>query len=375
MFKLRRILALALVAALALALVACGNKTNNDTAPQGGAEAAPEEVIELRWSIAWPVSNHVNQNLAPWFVEEISKRTNGRVKITIFNGGELLDVPGTYEGIVNGIADMGTSRFGSTPGRFPIMSAFEMPGFNFNNTYVANYTFRDLVAKYNPPDIQDTHLLWIDSPSPAYLYTKMPVSRLEDIQGRQIRGDGMVGEALLALGATPVSISINDAYIALQNNVAEGILDAFGGLQLSKLGEVTDYMILVRGINPGACFFNTMNLDKWNSLPPDIQEIFTQLSIEAMEYSTKMFWDYEEVGVQFGYDEGMKAMLLNPGEDARWLEAIKVVEENWINAGDDSFDRAAMMADFKASIAKYNAEYPDRWPSVLEELYPDISVG
>ena len=384
MSTLKKSFAAVLVLVMVFALTACGGG-GNTTAPAASeqpqtssappAQPSPAEVIELRWSIAWPVGNMVNQQLGPWFAEEINKRTDGRVRITIFNGGELLDVPGTYEGVVNGIADMGTSRIGSTPGRFPIMLAFEMPGFQFNNTYAANYTYREIYDKYTPPDMQDTKVLWIDSGSPAVLYTKMPIHKLEDIQGRQIRADGLVAEAMLALGATPVSFSINDAYIALQNNVADGILDSFRGLTENKLGEVTDYIILIRGVSPGPAFFNVMNLDKWNSLPPDIQQIFIEVSKEAVDVSTKMFWDFEDRGVQFGYDEGMQVSLLDAGEDARWIGAINDVSQNWIDAGDGSFDRAGMMADFDAAIAKYNAQFPDKWPAMLFELFPEAKVG
>lgn len=342
-------------------------------ADSGSNAAAPTDdgkVYEFRWAIAWPASNTVNANLVPWVASELDKRTNGRVKITIYHGGELLDQVGMYEGVVNNIADIGSSRFASTPGRFPIMSAYEMPGLVFNNAYAANYAYNEMYQKYMSADVADTHLLWIDSTSPGYLYTKAPVNTLADLKNKQIRGDGLVGEAIAALGAAPVSIPINEVYLALENGVIDGIFDRFGGLYNNKVGEVTKYMVIARGIYPGAVFFNTMNKQVWDSLPADIQQAFTEVSAEAYEYSAKLFWDFENDGIQFGYDNKMELIVLSDEEQAAWLEAVKPVEQKWIDANTTAdFDAAAFMQDFKAVAQKYNAQFSEKWPPRLAELY------
>ena len=140
-------------------------------------------------------------------------------------------------------------------------------------------------------------MLWIDSTSPGYLFSKKPINTLADLKSKQIRGDGLVGEAIKALGAQPVSIPINDVYLALQNGVIDGIFDRFGGLYNNKVGEVTKYMIIARGIYPGAVFFNAMNTKVWDSLPADIQKAFTDVSKEAVDLSSKLFWEFEQTGV------------------------------------------------------------------------------
>jgi TRAP-type C4-dicarboxylate transport system substrate-binding protein len=98
----------------------------------------PAKPIELRWSIAWPPTDVFSSRVIPWAKNEIEKRTNGRVKITLFYSGQILGMVEVYQGVVKRIADIGTSRMAFTPGRFPVGRGYEMPGIIFNNAQVTN---------------------------------------------------------------------------------------------------------------------------------------------------------------------------------------------------------------------------------------------
>lgn len=368
---MKRLFLVTLSLLLAFSLIGCGGGTES-----GGdavsEEEQPQEVYDLTWSIAWPAEDIVNNQLAPWFVEQMKERTDGRVNITVYAGGELLTVPNTYEGVVTRIADMGTSRYASTPGRFPNMIGFEMPGMDYNNVYAANHVFNDLFQKYQPADAQDTHLLWIDSTGPGYLYTKKPVQKMADFKGMQIRGDGLVAEALTTLGATPVSIPITDVYLSLERNVINGTLDRFGGLQNYKHAEVTDYIIANRNIYTSSVFFNTMNLDVWNSLPEDIQQVFTEVSQEAIDKSAEIYWNFENDGLVTGKDQGMEVIYIDDAETQAWIDAMAPVKEKWIASVGSSFPAEEFIADMNALAEKYNAQYTERWPENLSKLFGPV---
>src|SRR4030067_1415654 len=82
------------------------------------------DVIKLKAANYLPTT-HPMSNLTGWFCEEIKKRTNGRVEITYYDGGTLLNPVKMYDGIVTGIADIGVSHIDYTRGRFPVMEVFE----------------------------------------------------------------------------------------------------------------------------------------------------------------------------------------------------------------------------------------------------------
>jgi TRAP-type C4-dicarboxylate transport system substrate-binding protein len=95
---------LMLVALLALPLV-------------GACSDTDAEVITLTYSNFFP-STHLNSILAEEWIEEIESRTDGRVKIDYFPGGTLTSSTLIYDGVVEGMSDIGMSCLAYTPGVF-----------------------------------------------------------------------------------------------------------------------------------------------------------------------------------------------------------------------------------------------------------------
>jgi TRAP-type C4-dicarboxylate transport system substrate-binding protein len=324
------------------------------------APAPGAEPIKLSWSIAWPSTNVVNKYLAPWYKDEIEKRTNGRVKITIYHAGQLLKPAETYEGVVRGVAHMGTSRIAYGKGRFRVGCAYEMPGISYNNAYVSNLVSWELYKKFEPKEFASTHMLWIDSTGPGMLYTKMPVTRLEDIQGKSLRGDALVLDALKALGANADSMPMGDVYLALEKGLLQGTLARFGALVEWKLAEVTKYIVIAPFIYTSAVFFNTMNLDTWNSLPRDIRKVFDEIGDEAVIKSAKIFEENEAAGLAFGVEKhGMQIIRLSTTEEERWKQLIKPVQDKWVADMEAIGIPGRKMLDEQIRLVeKYNKEYP-----------------
>ncbi|MBP1740056.1 MAG: TRAP-type C4-dicarboxylate transport system, periplasmic component, partial [Deltaproteobacteria bacterium] len=71
-------------------------------------EAASQETIKLNFSTMFP-KGHLHSVLNQMYCDEIEKRTNGKVKITLFPGGTLTSAVKMYEGVVKGLSDLGMS--------------------------------------------------------------------------------------------------------------------------------------------------------------------------------------------------------------------------------------------------------------------------
>jgi len=319
----------------------------------------PAKPIELRWSIAWPPTDVFSVKVIPWATQEIEKRTNGRVKFTLFYSGQILGMVEVYQGVVKRIADIGTSRMAFTPGRFPVGRGYEMPGIIFNNAQVTNSVAWELYKKYKPAEFNDTHMLFIDSTGPGMLYTKTRVTKLEDIKNMEIRSDGLVLEAIKALGAVPVSMPMSEIYLALDKGIVKGTLDRLGGLKDWRHAEVTKYILMAPFIYTSAVFFNTMNLEAWNSLPPDIQKVFTEVGEEMPAVSGRFAEEHEMVGLKYGLEKRMEVNYLTPQETARWMNLIKPVQDKWAGEMEaKGFPAKKMLEDQYKFAEQYNKKYP-----------------
>ena len=315
----------------------------------------------------------VNTYLVPWFIEEIYNRTDGRVVITPYAGGELLNIGTCYQGIVDGVADIGTGLFATTAARFPYTIGFDMPGFSYNNHYVSNSVMNNLYNDFKDEltDIQDVHMLWIDTCGPEYLYTNKKVETIEDLKGLTIRGDGLVAESMKSLGINPISVPVVDAYLALERNVIDGTNDRWGGNKNYAHGEVVDYIVYERVIVSTVTFYNVMNLDTWNSLPEDIQQVFNDIQEEAYLKSAEIYWNFEEEGLALAKEQGLEVLYIEPEEQQRWVDKIyEGVCVPWAEkVSAEGFPAEEFLAKMGEYTKQFNEQFPDRVPENFVELY------
>jgi len=162
------------------------------------------KAIELSYSIFFPPT-HIQCKTAEAWAREIEKRANGQVKITIYAGGTLTNAQQCYEGVVNGISDLGMSCFAYTLGRFPLLEGLDLP-LGYPNGTVATRIATELVEKYKPAEVANTHVLYIHAHGPGLLASKKPVKTLDDLKGLKIRATGLSQKVVEALGGTPVAM-------------------------------------------------------------------------------------------------------------------------------------------------------------------------
>ncbi len=238
MKKSRASVLMCVLLALAVTALGCGGKESAPPAqtppPASGDKPAPTAptapaapaaqgpVIEFSYSIFFPPT-HVQCEAAVAWAKEVEKRSGGRVKINTFPGGSLTQAPQVYDGVVNGISELGMSCFAYTRGRFPLLEGLDLP-LGYPNGKVATQVANAMVQKYAPQEIADTHVLYVHAHGPGILASKKPVRTLEDVAGLKIRATGLSAKIVENLKGTPVGMSQPETYEALQKGVVEATL-------------------------------------------------------------------------------------------------------------------------------------------------------
>ena len=247
----------------------------------GCAKDSEEKIIRLNYSIFFPPT-HIHTKLAQDWADEIAKRSSGRVQIRLFSGGILTKADQCYSGVVDGISDIGMSSFAYTRGRFPLLEGLDLPlGYydGISATRVAN----EMLAKYQPKELKSTHILFLHAHGPGVLASRKPVRSLKDAEGLSCRGTGFSAKIVDLLGGNSIGMPQNDTYEALQKGVVEATLCPIETLKGWKQGEVINYVTKTPAIGYTTAMFVTMNLERWNSLPPEIKTIFEEVSEEWID--------------------------------------------------------------------------------------------
>jgi TRAP-type C4-dicarboxylate transport system substrate-binding protein len=331
MWKKYRLYAIPLVIGLVIAAMlvgGCSSQTTSTTTsapPATTTTTSAAETYKLTFALFQPEVAAVSKANTE-YAKAIQDRTNGRVEITVYQGGSLLGAPAMYQGIIDDIADMGNG-----------ISSYDIevpsPG---ESGWSASGAAYDFINKYQPKEWNEVKVLTAVMSAGGLTVIGMAkdqVKTLEDMKGKSFRVNSP--EFVTALGATIKDLPMADVYDSLSKGVIDGVDTSLEPMKSWKLADVTKYVTLyMYPQQPNVMWYNAMNLGKWNSLPPDLQKIIMDTSAE---YSRKigLVWDDQLVaGLEYTISVGDTIYVLPPDEEAKFTAALAPVTQ-------EQFDKAA----------------------------------
>lgn len=322
-----------------------------ETSAQTAEPKAAEKPIELNYSIFFPAT-HLQAQTAQAWADEIEKRTEGRVKITMFAGGTLTPAPECYEGVVNGISDIGMSVFAYTRGKFPLLEGLDLP-VGYPDGLTATRAANAMVDKYNPDELGDVKVLYLHAHGPGILASKKEVASVSDISSMKIRATGLSAKIVEALGAVPIAMSQGETYEALQKGVVEATFCPVETLKGWKQGEVIDYVVDTRAIGYTTSMFVVMNKAKWNSLPEDIKTIFDEVSADWIDKQGKAWDKADEEGQAYVEELDKTFIELSAEQEDALVQAVQPILSDYVEtAGEKGLPAEDFLADLQEFIGK-----------------------
>ncbi len=297
-----------------------------------GAGPGAAQEIKLKLSHFVPPShNHHVSVLAPW-VDEVKRRTNGRVEITIFPGATLCKPPQQYECARDGITDIAFGVTGWTPGRFPRSSVVELP-FMMRTAATGSQMLADLWDKYLKVEYDDVHVLYMNVHPAGHIHThSKPIRTLDDFRGMKIRTPtATIGDLLEMLGAAKVGMPVTQIYESMSNKVIDGFVVPYEVFPPLKFQEVSRYHTEI-GMYTTA-FATMMNKRKFESLPADVRRVLVETTSRDSGYwkSVGERWDRAEApGRKVIVDRKGEIYVLPKDQRARWREAVRSLDDKWV---------------------------------------------
>jgi TRAP-type C4-dicarboxylate transport system substrate-binding protein len=316
-------------------VLSCSSKTSTTTTvqPATTSKAAstttavvpsvPAKTYKFTYNNFFPPT-HNNSILAEMWMSEIQKKTNGAVTFNYLPGASLTASNKVYDSVVTGIADIGFSVVAYTPGLFPATELIDLPQ-GYPSGYVATMVSNDYFNKFKPVEFDKVHMFYFYATGPQVLFTtKQPVNKLEDMKGLVIRSTGVGSSIASALGASGYAAAQNEAYELMSKGTISGSIAPREVLLGWKQAEVVNYVTECLDIGSVSNMYVVMNQDKWNSLPGDIQKVFTDASQTWIEYHAKVASAYDQGGMEyFKKQPNRTEILLSAEESARWVAAVQ----------------------------------------------------
>lgn len=319
------------------------------TAPLAANAADP---IVLKFGFPPPPNTWINTvGITPWG-DEVSRRTNGEVKVQVFGGGSVVNFRNVYDRVLNSVVDMGYGALAEVCEPCVRVGVSALP-FEADNSTTASVALWKLVADGTAAeDFARVKPLAVFGLPSGTLHTKTPVTELEDVKGMKIIASGRY-QAMYAdaLGAVPVTITNAEAYQALDRNLAQGIFLSVIGLYVFKADEVVkNHLEVPFGVSAGGFF---MNKESFAKLPETAKKAFDETTGAPLSARMGKAADAQNAEAREKVVAGGgKFVKLEAAEQARWKEKLDPVVQEWLKTTPDG---AKVLNAFRTELAKARA--------------------
>ena len=355
-----------LLSALVALMLACGGGGETpaaSTTETGGGATAPEPTAMAAEPTAAMASETrletqgetfefqmtcINRTVAPcelltnFFIPEIAERTNGQVQMTVSSYPELgIAGPDTLRLVGDNTLELSIIYSGYVGGDLPLLDIGNLWGLSPSeeaHLALADAIDDDLIAV-----IQETTggqpILRQYYPN-QFIFSRDPLRTVADFEGKKIRQHSTIlGDLLAGLGAEGQFVAFADVYTALERGVMDAGVTAGEAGHSQRWYEVTDYLTgpIVGSV---AVAYLVMSGDRWDSLPPDIQQIMLEVGKEYDALARKtLIEDWNPFSINANVEVGMTHEPFSDEVQNRMREvALNTILPNWVErtGGPDS---------------------------------------
>jgi TRAP-type C4-dicarboxylate transport system substrate-binding protein len=259
-----------------------------------------------------------------------------------------------FDTVTSGAADIGWAIQASVPAKFVKSSIIELP-FGYDSGEVGAVAFWRLYAKGTiASDYEGVKPFGFTAwPAAAIQTRSKKVTKLEDLKGLKLRVAGKLqADTVLALGATPLGIPVDEIYNSIEKGVIDGAWASLTATRSFRLQEVARYF-LAAPLN-GAGGMLIMSQANWAKLPQPAKSAFEKHSGESVSRALGRSNDGEVVRLADmleGLAKQGKAQpvyTLSDQERARWAKAVEPVVDAWVKRTPDG---KTVLDGFRAEVA------------------------
>ncbi|MDF2474324.1 MAG: Solute-binding protein Bpro [Anaerocolumna sp.] len=342
---MKKIMSIVLTITLVMGLfVGCGKKTDvastTDTtaATQGNSaettaieqkDASSEETIVLRLADTQNETYPATMG-ALKFASLVEGKTNGRIKIEVFTGGQLGgDEQAIIEQVQFGAIDLTRVNLAPMCEFSPMLNLLQMP-----------YLFRDVEHMHKVIDseigtqllssVEDSNFVGLalyDAGTRNFYNSIKPITKLEDMKGMKLRvtQSQLMVSLVESLGATPTPMAFGEVYSSLQTGVIDGAENNWVSYDQNSHHEVAKY-ITVDGHTapPEILICSKLVFDK---LSPEDQQILVEAAKESEIWERETYVEIEKEAMEKTIAAGAQVSELENRDE--FVEAVKPIYEEF----------------------------------------------
>ena len=303
-----------------------------------GLVFAQQAEFVLKFANILPITHPVNVR-AKEAAEAIRRDTQGRVDLQIYPNGQMGSDSDLFTQVRSGAIDF--YNMGNGLSTLVPVAAINSVGFAFKDyeqVWAAmdgdlGRHVREQMAKVG---LVAMETVW-DNGFRHITSSNKPIENPTDLYNFKIRvpPSQQASSMFKALGASPVSISFNEVYSALQTKLADGQENPLALIEAARFYEVQKYCSLTSHIWDGFFFFTSAK--SWNRLPTEVRDVVAKhINVagkaeraDVLSLNAQLEGDLKAKGITFSRPDPapFRAMLQKAGFYSEWRK--KYGEQAW----------------------------------------------
>jgi TRAP-type transport system periplasmic protein len=280
----------------------------------------------------------------PWglaaerWAELVAERTDGRIKMQIYPGAQLVQGEQTREftAMRSGVIDMAVGSTINWSPQITELNIFSMP-FLMPDYAALDALTQGPVGERIFERVRENGvvpLAWAENGFREVTNSQRPIRTPDDMQGLKMRvvGSPIFNDIFSALGANPTQMSWADAQPALTTGAVDGQenpLTIYDTLNMHELGQ--DNITLWHYVADPLIF--AVNQDIWESFSAEDQEIVRQSALEAGAYGIEVaregLTQDDQSLIEKIRGHGVEVIELSDEERQAFVDATRPVYDNW----------------------------------------------
>jgi TRAP-type mannitol/chloroaromatic compound transport system substrate-binding protein len=303
----------------------------------------------IRWRLQTYAGAALGAQVVKPAIDMFNKIAEGQMQIDLFYADQLVPTDELFQAMQRGTIDAVQSDDDSMAsptevtvfgGYFPFACRYSLDVPALFNNWGLNEIWGEEYARVGVKHIS------AGSWDPCHFITRAPIRSLADLRGKRVFTFPTAGRFLSQFGAVPVTVPWEDVEVALQTGELDGV--AWCGItEAYEVGwaDITGYFLTnnISGAWIGHFF---ANMDRWNALPPHLQELVKVCFEQSHYYRQHWYW----AGEARLRTEGKK-LELTAIPDEEWATVEQAGRAFWDEIAAESAVKARVVEIFKA----YNA--------------------
>lgn len=267
----------------------CGGQQQNNDAPAVHARKKYEWRMVTTWPPHFPVMGEGADLIAEW----IGEMSDGRLKIQVYGGGELVPALEAFDAVSQGVAEMSHGASYYWAGKVPAAQFYTSVPFGMNAQQMNAWLYSGGALKlwqelYEPFDLV---------PMPAGNtgmqmggWFNREINSASDFKGLKMRIPGLGASVINKAGGSAILTAGGEIY----TNLERGVIDA-----AEWVGPYHDYLLGFHRIAKyyyypgwhelGPVLELTVNKSAWDGLPKDLQMIIQTAAFRANAFMLAEF--------------------------------------------------------------------------------------